>query len=355
MPRLPASDPARASLHILPGSYAYPVQQAGLSDHASTEPSGREAARPGVVWASGGACTAALAARPCSRGGSPPGQLAGEEAECEGCELVNERCLAMAVRKDGDLNRLLAGHVRNGGAMPGTLLEIASAAKGRERGSLYRSEFDASFVALLRKAPPMVPAGRFRYSVAVDPRDGLHYALRHANGGEDTDEDESAGEMRKYEGGGKLFAVPHLDACGAPPAALRRAAARDALPRGTRDVLDAELGQAAADPSLAARERLRRVRQESRRTDACLEEGAFRHLVLELSRWPRDQEEGGCSEAGVELVWSGEALQALQTAAEAGLLALCRAALHTAVHCGGRAMLEPKDVSCVLQTWLEFA
>ncbi len=244
--------------------------------------------------------------------------------------------MALAVRGDEELNTLLRGHIRDGGVVPHIFKAVAAAVEGD--APPLASEFDAVFVTLLREAPP--PAAPLRYSVAVDPRDGLHYALRHvgraAGDGEET-EDDSDGEKAEKEEEEYIFPVPHLDACSALPATLRQAAARGALPARMRDILDAEIARAAADPSLAARERLRRVRREQRRVDTCLDEGAFRGLVLAIG-------------PPGELVWSGEALQALQAAAEAGLLALSSAAAGVAWS-GGRAMLRRQDLVAVRRAW----
>jgi hypothetical protein len=275
-------------------------------------------------------------------------QLAGNAAKVLGYDSVSERCVALAVRGDEELDRLFAGHIRDGGVESVVLRGIVQAVTaGHTLPSV--SEFDMCFAALLREAMPAAPAGsaRVRYSVAVDPRDGLHYAMCHvASGSGDSDETEDDSDSERDQEECKIFPVPHLDACSALPAALRRAAARDALPAGARDILDAELSQAAADPRFAARERLRRIRREQRRTDACLDEKAFCDLVLEI--------QAGAASAR-ELVWSGEALQALQDAAESGLLALCRVAAITASNVGGRAMLRPEDLVAVQQTWRVFA
>ena len=278
------------------------------------------------------------AQRPFLPNSEPHTQLSGNAAKDLRTATVTERHLLLAVRGDEELDKLFPGHVRNGGMVPHILKSIVAAAKGP------LSDFDRRFVALLRASAVRVEGGA-RFAVAVDPRDGRHYALALDGGeekedGVETETDDGQEEEEEYE----PTPLPLLDACCALPAEGRRKAARAALPADARAALDAECGPGgapAAGPRRAAQLRLRQIRAEQRRTDPCLDAAAFRRLVEAAARGESDAAE---APEGGGLVWTGEALAALQAAAEAMAMSLGESAAMGALRCAGRVLVSHKDV-----------
>jgi histone H3/H4 len=203
------------------------------------------------------------------------------------------------------------------------------------------SAFDRAFAALLRESAARVE-GAARFGVGVDPRDGLHYALALSRGdqkgkGKEAETDGCKEDEEEYA----PVPVPQLDACCALPAGGRRDAARAALPADARAALDAEGHETAEGVRRAAQLRLRWVRWEQRRTDPCLDPAAFRRLVEAVA-------DGAPSESRRGLLWTAEALAALQAAAEAFAMDVGEAALLASVEGAGRVLVGRAEVERAL-------
>jgi histone H3/H4 len=250
---------------------------------------------------------------------------------------IDERCVALAVRRDEELNALFPGHICNGGEVPHIHEAVQQATEG---ASMPPSAFDRCFAALVQSSA----CGFDGFGVGIDPRDGLHYAfaLKSSNSIENCNDGIGSRPDSKDSSDEALsaiqVAVPELDCCCALPVECRREAARESLPTEARSVLDAEQG-ARQGARHTAKELLRCIRQEQAQTDYCLDPCVFRCLVHTACN--RQTEKQGKSLSGA--VWSGEALQALQAIAEAHLLGLCKAALLEALH-AGRVILLPDDL-----------
>lgn len=250
---------------------------------------------------------------------------------------INERCVALGVRRDEELNALFPGHICNGGEVPYIHEAVQEATQG---ASTPPSAFDRCFAALVQSSA----CGFDGFGVGIDPRDGLHYAfaLKTSNSSENGNAGIGSRTDLKDSSDDALSAipVPELDCCCALPVECRREAACESLPTEARSVLDAEQG-ARQGPRHTAKELLRCIRQEQARTDYCLDPCVFRCLVHTACNRQAEKQIKKKSLSGA--VWSGEALQALQAIAEAHVLGLCKAALLEALH-AGRVLLLPDDL-----------
>lgn len=243
-------------------------------------------------------------------------ELSGNAARSDRKDVIEPTHMLKALRDDDELDEMTKRvTVAGGGRTPSVdarLLRMAQetpAAQAEEPGAAAGG-FGSVFAKMLRA----VEGGAL-----IDPRDGRHYRLVEATGAADDDDDEPEG---------KLAPVPALDVASGYTAETLQMAALLSLTKAQRLAFDAD----ARDAKLQLDQRLAQVKAAQADTAMQLDSEAFCRLVFEVGQ-----------DFKTDLRYTVEAIDCLQTAAEAQMVAVYALANKHALD-AGRCGIVPADL-----------